>query len=503
MKYISTRGESTSTHASEVIRLGLAPDGGLFVPDQIPRFSSESIAAMAQMSYTQIAADILHLYLDDFTRQEIDEIVTVAYSEEKFGECPTPLVQLNKYNDREYILELWHGPTAAFKDIALQTLPNLMTESLRKADETSNVCIVVATSGDTGKAAMEGFRDIEGTKVVVFYPEEGVSTMQRMQMVTQEGENCFVVAVKGSFDDVQTGVKNLFDDMKADPNPENIGVYLSSANSINWGRLSPQIVYYFYAYSRLLKTEKILPGEPINFVVPTGNFGNILAGYYALKMGLPVHKLICASNQNKVLSDFLRNGTYDINRPFYKTNSPSMDILISGNLERLLFEISGRDSARIVGWMSALKAEKSYTVDPITLRRIQEVFVGGFADETGTLKTIREIYDRCDHCVDTHTAVGFNVYERYYTRSKDESKTVFISTASPFKFPGDVCDALFGRGYRNGRNDEVLLKELSEETDLEIPESIRSLSEKNILHRTVVEKTGMKAALFDFLKREY
>ena len=502
MQYISTRGENTGYSSAQAIRAGIASDGGLFVPEQIPFISKEVIQSMAGLSYKEIAAMVLHPLLDDFTYQEICEFIESAYSEDKFGEEIAPLVQLNKYNDREHILELWHGPTAAFKDMALQLLPHLMTASVKKSGDLKKVCILTATSGDTGKAALEGFKDVDGTFVVVYYPQKGVSEMQRLQMITQDGGNCSVIAVDGCFDDAQNGVKAIFSDKQLSIELESENIHLSSANSINWGRLAPQIVYYFSSYAKLLHDEKITLGEKINFVVPTGNFGNILSAWYAMKMGLPVNKLICASNRNKVLSDFFRNGIYDRNRPFYKTNSPSMDILISSNLERLLFEITGRNPDKVKDWMNSLNSKGRYTVDSITLKKVQETFVGGFADEAGTIKTIRDVYDRCDHCVDTHTAVGFNVYERYLARSKDESKTVFVSTASPFKFPGDVSDAIFGRGYQKGRSEEVLLKELSEETGLEIPQSLSGIYSRPVLHTREADKNSMKNILLEVLQKE-
>jgi len=502
MQYISTRGEDSGYNCTQAIKRGIASDGGLFVPKEIPFFSPESIQNMAGLSYKEIAALVLHPLLDDFTFQEISLFLENAYSEEKFGEEIAPLIQLNKYNEREHILELWHGPTAAFKDMALQLLPHLMTASMKKLGDSSKVCILVATSGDTGKAALEGFKDVDNTYAVVYYPQKGVSEMQKLQMITQEGGNCSVIAVDGCFDDAQSGVKNIFSDEELKKELESRNILLSSANSINWGRLAPQIVYYFSSYAKLLNDEKIILGEKVNFVIPTGNFGNILSAWYAMKMGLPVNKLICASNRNKVLSDFFRNGTYDKNRPFYKTNSPSMDILISSNLERLLFEITGRDSEKVQEWMNSLDSKGKYTVDALTLKKIQETFVGGFSDEAGTVKTIRDVYDKCDHCVDTHTAVGFNVYERYLARSKDESKTIFVSTASPFKFPGDVCDSIFGRGYQKGRSEEVLLRELSCEIGLEIPQTLNNIYSRPVLHNKETDKNSMKKALLEVLQKE-
>jgi threonine synthase len=492
MNYISTRGDNTKYSSAMAIKQGIAPDGGLFVPEEIPSVSMDEIMLMTNESYQERAVRILSLFLTDFSREELQEAVAAAYDEEKFGEIPAPLVQLNKYNEREFMLELWHGPTAAFKDMALQLLPHLMTTAIRKTGETAEVCILTATSGDTGKAALEGFKNIEGTSVVVFYPSQGVSPAQKLQMVTQEGDNLHVIAVDGCFDDAQTGVKQIFNDIELAQRLRERGYLLSSANSINWGRLVPQIVYYFSAYAELLKSEKLEAGEQINVVVPTGNFGNILAAWYARSMGLPIHKLVCASNRNKVLSDFIRDGVYDRRRDFYKTSSPSMDILISSNLERLLFELTGRNSGKLNDWMSQLQEEGSYKIDPQALRLLQEFFVGGFADDHGTAKTIRDIYDRCDHLIDTHTAVGFNVYSRYAGRSGDDSKVIFISTASPFKFSGAVGDAIYGQGYSKGRSEAVMIEELSNESGLEIPATIAGLDKKSVLHDRQISKEQMK-----------
>jgi len=499
MNYISTRGSDVRYTSAMAIKQGIAPDGGLFVPESIPAVSLEQIAALARKSYVDRAVEILAMYLTDYTPAELREYAEAAYSEDKFGPDPAPLAQLNKYNNREFMLELWHGPTAAFKDMALQLLPHLMTAAIRKTGETAQVCILTATSGDTGKAALEGFANVEGTSVVVFYPSKGVSEIQRLQMVTTEGANCHVLAVDGSFDDAQSGVKAIFSDKALAEELAQKNVLLSSANSINWGRLVPQIVYYFSAYADLLAREKIELGEKLNIVVPTGNFGNILAAWYARAMGLPINKLICASNKNKVLSDFIRNGNYDRRREFFKTNTPSMDILISSNLERLLFELTGRKAEVINGWMNRLQTEGNYTIDPATLRQLQEVFVGGFADDFGTTKTIREIYDRTDHLIDTHTAVGFNVYGRYAQRSGDNSCTVFVSTASPFKFGAAVCDAIFGNGYSRGRSEEVLLNELSAESGLEIPAPLRDLNLREVLHDKKIARDEMRQAVLEVL----
>ena len=501
MMYISTRGYDKKFTSAEAIKQGIAPDGGLFVPEEIPQLSKSEIMAMTEMTYPEISATVLAKYLTDFTYDELLDYTTQAYSEEKFGEKPAPLIQLNKYNPREYILELWHGPTAAFKDMALQLLPHLMTASARKTGENRKICILTATSGDTGKAALEGFKDLPGTEVIVFYPSEGVSEAQKRQMITTEGNNVHVVAVNGCFDDAQSGVKAIFGDPEVAKILDEQGCVLSSANSINWGRLVPQIAYYVASYVELLKYEEFNFGEKMNVVVPTGNFGNILAAWFAKKMGIPVRKLICASNKNKVLSDFFRSGTYDRNREFYKTNSPSMDILISSNLERLLFEVTDKDAKKTAQWMEDLKTKGVYSVDPDTLKALQMTFVGGFADEAGISKTIRDVYDRCDHVVDTHTAVGFNIYNRYYQRSGDETKTVFVSTASPFKFAPSVMDALNGSGYSNGRSDEVISNELSEESGLPIPYGLKDINKKPVLHNLIIEKEDMRATVLDLLKK--
>lgn len=499
MNYISTRGFDKKFTSAEAITLGIAPDGGLFVPESIPSLSMDEIEAMCNMEFYQISAKVLSKYLTDYTESEILEYTRQAYDEEKWGTPTLPLVQMNKYNDREYILELWHGPTSAFKDVALQLLPHLMTAAIKKTGEQKKVCILTATSGDTGKAALEGFKDLPGTEIIVFYPSDGVSEAQKLQMITTGGDNTHVVAVNGCFDDAQTGVKKIFADDAFAKELADKNVRLSSANSINWGRLVPQIAYYVYSYVELLRTEKIEKGEAINIVVPTGNFGNILAAWYAKQMGIPVHRLICASNRNKALCDFFATGTYDRNREFFKTTSPSMDILISSNLERLLFEVSGKNAATICGWMGELFDKGVYTIDPKTLRTLQTSFVGGFADETGVSKTILELYDRTDHVVDTHTAVGFNIYNRYHQRSKDEAKTVFASTASPFKFAPAVMDAIKGAGYSTGRSNDTVIKELSEESGLEIPVALAELPNKEIRHKDLIEKDQMESKVKEIL----
>lgn len=501
MNYISTRGYDRKYSAAEAIITGIAPDGGLFVPETIPQISAGEIEEMKNMQFFQISARVLSKYLTDFTEAELLEFAQAAYDEEKWGENPIPLVQLNAYNDREYILELWHGPTCAFKDVALQMLPHLMTASVKKTGINKKICILTATSGDTGKAALEGFKDLPGTEIIVFYPTGGVSDAQKLQMVTTEGSNTHVIAVNGCFDDAQTGVKKIFGDEAFAAKLDANGIMLSSANSINWGRLAPQIAYYVYSYVELLRQEKIGKGEEINIVVPTGNFGNILAAWFAKQMGIPVRKLICASNRNKVLCDFFSTGTYDRNREFFKTTSPSMDILISSNLERLLYEVTGGNSAQVIEWMTGLNTDGKYSVDKDTLKSLQHSFVGGFADETGVAKTILDVYDRTDHVIDTHTAVGFNIYGRYHTRSNDETKTVFVSTASPFKFAPAVMDSIRGAGYSGGRSIETVIKELSDESGLEIPKSIAELGTKEIRHKDVIDKEQMEDKVAEILIR--
>ena len=500
MKYKSTRGDEALFSGAQVIKQGIAPDGGLFVPESIPVLTQDKMRSYVGSSYSRIAADILAMYLDDYSNSELLDYCEKAYDSEKFGgEDPAPLVQLNSYNEREYILELWHGPTAAFKDMALQLLPHLMTAALLKTGERSKICILTATSGDTGKAALEGFKDVPQTEIVVFYPEDGVSEMQKLQMITTTGVNVHVAAVEGSFDDTQNAVKRIFADEEIENDLKNEAILLSSANSINWGRLVPQIVYYVASYVRLMEREKLEYPEPVNIVVPTGNFGNILAAWYARQMGIPIHKLICASNKNKVLSDFFRTGVYDRNREFFKTNAPSMDILISSNLERLLYEMSDHDGIQVAKWMTELQKGGKYEVQPKVLRQLQNFFVGGFADDSGTIKTIREVYDRCDHVVDTHTAVGFNVYSRYYQRSGDETKTIFVSTASPFKFPDVVSESLFSKAACKDKSDADMIRELSEESSLPVPGELRNIHEKPVLHRDVIEKTEMKRYVWDCL----
>jgi len=445
MLYESTRGGLKSISSAEAIKKGIAPDGGLFVPEERVKLSLEDIGRLVNISYQERAVEILKHYIDDYTVEEITECVNSAYTKAKFG-CDE-IAPVHKLNENVFVQELWHGPTCAFKDMALQILPHLLVKAVRKLGEKDEVVILVATSGDTGKAALEGFKDVDGTRIIVFFPNNGVSEVQKMQMVTQEGKNVHAISVEGNFDDAQNGVKDIFGDMELNRRMEGGGYKFSSANSINWGRLVPQIVYYFSAYADLVKNSEVTLGDKINVVVPTGNFGNILAAYYALRMGLPINKLICASNDNNVLTDFIRTGVYDRRREFKKTISPSMDILISSNLERLLYEITEHNSERINDWMGRLKNDGMYIVDADVKKKISAVFWADFTNESDTLKTIEYLYKENDYLIDTHTAVGVDVYDKYVISTGDMTKTVISSTASPFKFNESVAKAIFGEEF--------------------------------------------------------
>jgi len=489
MYYRSTRGAAGNITSAEAIKRGLAPDGGLFVPDSIPRLSEEEIYSLADMDYKQRAVFILSRFLDDYTDEELRECVNGAYGGGKFeGDSVAPL---KKLNGNVYMMELWHGPTCAFKDVALQLLPRLLIKAVEKTGEKAETVILVATSGDTGKAALEGFRDVEGTRIIVFFPKEGVSQMQKMQMITQEGSNVCAIAVEGNFDDTQNGVKAIFSDKELENEMLAKGMKFSSANSINWGRLVPQIVYYFSAYADLLASGQIQKGEKINFTVPTGNFGNILAAWYAREMGLMVNKLICASNENNVLTDFINTGKYNRLREFKKTVSPSMDILISSNLERLLYELSGRDSDTVRLWMERLRSEGSYTVSEEVHRKLKETFWGSYSNDTETINTIRDVYRDYNYVVDTHTAVGVDVYDKYVISTGDITKTVIASTASPFKFNTSVAKAILGEKAVSGKSEFELIDVIAQECSLEIPKGLRGLKGKEILHKTVCSREAM------------
>jgi len=485
MKYISTRDKSVQLSAAEAILLGLSRDGGLLLPDTFPTLSLEEIGQLAPLAYPQRAASIMSLFLEDFSKSELLTYTQQAYGAEKFDEGnAAPVVQVGD----DFFLELWHGPTSAFKDIALQMLPRFLSASLEKTDEKRDVCILVATSGDTGKAALEGFRDVDRTKIMVFYPRDGVSDIQKLQMMTQEGENVGVCSVVGNFDDAQTGVKTIFSDEAFRAELDAGGFFLSSANSINWGRLLPQIVYYFSAYCDLVNAEIVKPGEPINFCVPTGNFGNILAGYFAMKMGLPINKLICASNSNDVLTDFIKTGTYDRRREFFTTTSPSMDILISSNLERLLFDLSGNDDKLIAGYMKSLNDEGEYTVSPEILARLQDIFECGAIDDKRTASKIAKMFREKGYLFDTHTAVAYGVMEDYRARSGDKTTTVVLSTASPYKFTEAVLEALGETAAGDGL---ALIDALEAIEGQAAPEPLKALRGKAVRFNDEIEKTEM------------
>ncbi len=497
MRYVSTRGGSPAISSAEAIKTGLAPDGGLFVPDGTPTLSAGELASLTDMSYRERAVFILSRFLTDYSEQELTECVDNAYGGPRFDQNGVaPLVHLD---GRLSIMELWHGPTCAFKDVALQILPQFMTRAMKKTGEDREIVILVATSGDTGKAAMEGFADVPGTRIVVFYPDDGVSEVQKRQMLTQTGANVRVVSVEGNFDDTQTGVKRIFSDTELSDAMQRGGLVFSSANSINWGRLVPQIVYYFSAYADLCREGRITCGKPINFVVPTGNFGNILAAWYAQSMGLPVNRLLCASNDNNVLTDFIRTGEYNRKRAFHKTVSPSMDILISSNLERLLYEMSGKDAKRVSSWMQSLATEGAYQVGDDMHARINRLFYGGWTNREDTLGTIREIWENHRYVADTHTAVALDVYRRYHAETGDGTATVLASTASPFKFNDSVVGALFGQTGLEGKDEFDLLDVLSERTQWPIPASLAGLRERPVLHRDHCTAAGMSETVVELL----
>ena len=494
MQYISTRDWEQQFSASKAIAKGLADDGGLITPVYLPKLPRRALEELKDMSYQQRAVYVMKLFLDEFTVKELTDFANAAYGPEKFD---TPAVApVRALDSNTFCLELWHGPTCAFKDMALQMLPHLLTASLRKQEEKKTVCILVATSGDTGKGALEGFKDVDHTRILVFYPKDGVSAIQELQMVTQEGENVGVCSVVGNFDDAQTGVKKLFSDEKLREELAQRGFFLSSANSINWGRVLPQIVYYISAYCDLVRDEKIELGDPINICVPTGNFGNILAAYYAKDMGVPINKLICASNSNNVLTDFLRTGVYDRNRTFYNTMSPSMDILISSNLERLLYAITGEDE-QVRAYMEELSQTGRYEVSERVKEKIQRVFVGYCCDDTVTQKVIGTIYRNFDYLIDPHTAVGFSALTQYREETGDMTPTVVASTASPFKFCDNVLGALGVTELREGLD---ILDQLSEKTGQPVPAPLANLRGKSPRFQRTEEKEHMVDAVLDMLK---
>ena len=492
MPYFSTRGESCVT-ASQAILRGIAPDGGLYVPAMFQAVPPERLTSLTEMSYEQRAVAVLKRFLEDFSLSEIEDAVHAAYSPERFRD--PAVAPVKKLDSATWALELFHGPTLAFKDMALQLLPRLLKLSAEKNGEDREVCILVATSGDTGKAALEGFRDVPGTSCTVFYPLDGVSDVQKLQMVTTGGENTRVIAVRGNFDDAQTGVKELFGSESFREAMAQKGKTLSSANSINLGRLVPQVVYYFSAYAELLNEHAIAAGDPVNFCVPTGNFGDILAGYYARSMGLPVNKLICASNRNNVLSDFFNSGIYSTHRTFFNTISPSMDILVSSNLERLLYEAADRDGALIRTWMSQLKECGSYSIGDQRREWLAGMFWGDCADNKDTVAEIRRRWEQDHYLFDPHTAVAGHVLREYRKQTGDDTPTVIVATASPYKFAADVVSAVAG-GERAG-DPFAASEELERITGIPMPAQVRELRNLPVRHRAECERDRMGEAVLN------
>ena len=489
--YKSTRNSSIRVSASQAILKGLSDEGGLFIPERIPTLDIP-MEEIAKMTYAETAYEVMSRFYTDFTEEELKNCIAKAYDSKFDTEVIAPLVEA----EGAYYLELFHGPTIAFKDMALSILPHLMITSARKNNVKNDIVILTATSGDTGKAALAGFAKVEGTKIIVFYPKNGVSAIQERQMVTQEGDNTFVVGIHGNFDDAQTGVKKIFADKEFAKELDEKGYQFSSANSINIGRLIPQVVYYVYAYAVMLKEERITAGEKINVVVPTGNFGNILAAYLAKHMGVPIDKLVCASNHNKVLYDFFKTGEYNRNREFYLTSSPSMDILISSNLERLIYLIAGCDDAKNTELMQKLNSEGSYIITDEMKANLTD-FIGGFATEEETAARIRALYEKTGYVLDTHTAVASHVYEEYVKETGDTTKTVIASTASPFKFGQSVMEAIDGKAHEEDMFE--LVETLSKTANVAIPSAVSELKTAPVLHDNICEKDGMKDIIKQFL----
>ena len=489
--YNSTRSTGTPVKASVAILKGLSDDGGLFVPDHIPALD-KSLEELSKMSYKEVAYEVMKLFLTDFTEEELKGCIEKAYDRKFDTEVIAPMAEAQG----AYYLELFHGATIAFKDMALSILPHLLITSAKKNDIKNEIVILTATSGDTGKAALAGFAEVEGTRIIVFYPKNGVSPIQEKQMVTQKGDNTFVVGIHGNFDDAQTGVKKIFSDKALAKEMDEKGFQFSSANSINIGRLVPQIVYYVYAYAQLLAEEKITAGEKINVVVPTGNFGNILAAFYAKNMGLPVAKLICASNDNRVLYDFFNTGTYDRNREFVLTTSPSMDILISSNLERLIYRIAGNDAAKNAELMAALSGVGRYEITDAMKAQLKD-FYGNYASEAETAETIKALYESCGYVIDTHTAVAAAVYGKYVKETGDNTKTVIASTASPYKFTRSVMEAIDSK-YA-AMSDFELVDELSQLANVAVPDAIEEIRSAEIRHNNICETNEMQQVVKNFL----
>lgn len=490
--YTSTRDNTIRVKACEAILKGLSADGGLFVPTSIPSLD-KSMEELSGMSYAETAYEVMKLFFTDFSEEELKDCIRHAYDDKFDNDLIAPMVEA----DGAFYLELFHGPTIAFKDMALSILPHLMTTAAKKNNIKNDIVILTATSGDTGKAALSGFSDVKGTKIIVFYPKNGVSFIQERQMVTQKGDNTFVVGIHGNFDDAQTGVKNIFADEEFAGELAKNGYQFSSANSINIGRLIPQVVYYVYSYACLLREGKIANGENINVVVPTGNFGNILAAYFAKNMGVPIRKLICASNDNKVLYDFFKTGEYNKNREFLLTCSPSMDILISSNLERLIYLTADEDSERNKKLMEQLRQTGNYCVTQ-QMRDKMNDFCAGYASEKDTMLMIHDLYEKTGYVLDTHTAVAAAVYNQYRTQTQDETKTVIVSTASPFKFTGSVMEAIEGK--KETESDFELIDRLSQIANVAVPPAIKEIRTASVVHDHVCEKDDMKNIIREFLK---
>lgn len=494
MEYLSTRGSPLAITSKKAMIKGIAEDNGLYVPSHFPNLGDAILKSPERESYASRAAKILRAFLTDFSPDELDAACRKAYSDNFDAPAVAPVQFLG---DDVGVLELWHGPTLAFKDMALQLMPWLLKTAILSEKDPYRMVILVATSGDTGKAALEGFADVEGVSIFVFYPHEGISEIQRLQMVTQRGSNVGVCGVRGNFDDAQSGVKQIFSEPGINARLEKSHFRFSSANSINWGRLAPQIVYYFSAYEEMIAAKKIKRGQPIHVCVPTGNFGNILAAYYAFRCGLPVSKLICASNINKVLTDFIRSGIYDRRREFYKTESPSMDILISSNLERLLFELADRKAGSIPDWMNQLATQGRYQISHDALDRLQSLFYGGFADRAETSKAIKEAFQKHGYLLDPHSAVGYSVLQKYREETGDHTPAVLASTASPFKFNRAVLEAI---GRDTSHKDEFsLLQELSSVVGQVVPAKLAELKSLREVHQGVCEKEGMAKIILKFL----
>lgn len=492
LMYNSTRNKQETVTASQAILKGLANDGGLFVPASIPALDKD-IAELANMSYQEVAYEVMKLYITDFTEEELKNCINRAYDSKFDTKEIVPVVK----KDGAYYLELFHGATIAFKDMALSILPHLLTTSAKKNNVKNEIVILTATSGDTGKAALAGFADVEGTSIIVFYPKNGVSPIQEKQMITQKGANTKVVGITGNFDDAQSGVKAMFNNKELAERMDKAGYQFSSANSINIGRLVPQIVYYVYAYSRLVKNGEIKAGDKMNVVVPTGNFGNILAAYYAKNMGLPIGKLVCASNDNKVLYDFFQTGTYDKNREFILTTSPSMDILISSNLERLIYKIAGNDADKCADLMKALSTKGVYDITDDMKANLND-FVGGYTDEAKTAATIKAMYDKEGYIMDTHTAVAAGVYKDYAEKSGDKTPTVIASTASPYKFTRSVMNAIDSKYDAMG--DFELVDELCKLSGVKVPNAIEEIRTAPVLHDIVCASNKMQETVEKILK---